>query len=1012
MILNRRGFIKLSVAAGSFLAFAGLGFNMKPTTAKAQLLRINWGRETTSICCYCSVGCGLLVHTSKEGQGRTINVEGDPDHPISEGSLCAKGASVYQLAENENRLTKVLYRAPYTDKWVEAPWDWAITRIARKVKEARDETFVKTNDQGQVVNRTDGIAHVGSAALDNEECWYLQALMRSLGLVYIEHQARLCHSSSVPSLAESYGRGAMTNHYTDLMNSDCILMMGGNPAECHPVTFKWIMKAKENGATLISVDPRYNRSSSKADIFAPMRSGTDTPFLLGMVKYILDNDLYFKDYVVNYTNAAFLVNPDFYFDPEEGLFSGFQKKSETNFAVFGSYDRDSWSFQKDNDGIPKRDTSLQDPNCVFQLLKKHVERYTLDRVSETTGTPRDKLEEVYKAFAATGAPDKSGTNTYAMGWTQHTIAVQLIRSMAMIQLLLGNVGNAGGGVNALRGESNVQGSTDSALLYHIIPAYNPTPRASWPTLEDYNKANTPVSHDPKSANWWQNRPKYIASLLKAMYPDKEPSESYNYMPRLDAGQDCSWLVMFDHMHQGKFKGLFAWGMNPAVSGADTNKTREALSKLDWLVNVNIFHNETGSFWHGPGMDPGRIKTEVFMLPAAVFYEKEGSITNSGRWAQWRYEGPKPLGGSKRDGDMMVMLARRLKALYQEEGGEFPEPIANFNLDNIVTDGKFDVEKMARLHNGYFLRDKTIDGTTYKAGTQVPSFALLQDDGSTACGNWLYCGSFTEDGNLMARRDKTQTDMQANIALFPNWSWAWPVNRRVLYNRASVDKNGRPYAPDKAVIKWQDNQWVGDVPDGGWGPSEKHPFIMTTEGYGRLFGPGLVDGPFPEHYEPLECPFEEQPFSKQLHNPVALHFEGEKRAVCDPRYPFVGTTYRVTEHWQSGVMTRWTPWLLECMPELFAEIDPELAKLREINNGDKVIVENPRGRVKAVAIVSHRLAPYKVMGQNLHMVGLPWHYGWLQPKDSGDAANLLTPAVGDANTGIPETKAFMVNIRKA
>ncbi|WP_291321424.1 molybdopterin dinucleotide binding domain-containing protein, partial [Desulfonatronospira sp.] len=391
---------------------------------------------------------------------------------------------------------------------------------------------------------------------------------------------------------------------------------------------------------------------------------------------------------------------------------------------------------------------------------------------------------------------------------------------------------------------------------------------------------------------------------------------------------------------------------------------------------------------------------------------EGSITNSGRWAQWRYEGPKPLGGSKSDGDMMVMLARRLKALYQEEGGEFPEPIANLNLDNIVTDGAFDVQKMARLHNGYFLRDKTIDGTTYKAGTQVPSFALLQDDGSTACANWLYCGSFTEDGNLMARRDKTQTDMQANIALFPNWSWAWPVNRRVLYNRASVDKNGRPYAPDKPVIKWQNNQWVGDVPDGGWGPSERHPFIMTTEGFGRLFGPGLVDGPFPEHYEPLECPFEEQPFSKQLHNPVALHFEGEKRAVCDPRYPFVGTTYRVTEHWQTGVMTRWTPWLLECMPELFAEIDPELAKLRDINNGDKVIVESPRGQVKAVAIVSHRLAPYKVMGQTLHMVGLPWHYGWLQPKDSGDAANLLTPAVGDANTGIPETKAFMVNIRKA
>ncbi len=582
----------------------------------------------------------------------------------------------------------------------------------------------------------------------------------------------------------------------------------------------------------------------------------------------------------------------------------------------------------------------------------------------------------------------------------------------MIQLLLGNVGNAGGGINALRGESNVQGSTDSALLYHIIPAYNPTPRATWPTLGDYNKANTPVSNDPKSANWWQNRPKYVASLLKAMYPDKSPSESYQYMPKLDQGQDCSWLVMFDHMLQGKFKGFFAWGMNPAVSGAHTNKTREALTKLDWLVNVNIFDNETGSFWKGPGMDPSKIKTEVFMLPAAVFYEKEGSITNSGRWAQWRYQGPKPLGNTKPDGDMMVMLTNRLKELYRSEGGVFPEPIENFT-QLVATGNTLDPDKMARLQNGHFTRDITIDGKTYQAGSQVPGFGMLQDDGSTACANWLYCGSYTESGNMMTRRDKSQTDMQAKIGLFPNWSWCWPMNRRILYNRASVDKQGRPYAPDKAVIKWENNSWKGDVPDGPWAPSERHPFIMTSEGFGRLFGPGLVDGPFPEHYEPLECPFDEQPFSNQLHNPTALHFSGplEKIAACDPRYPFIGTTYRVTEHWQSGVMTRWTPWLLECHPELFAEIDPLLARLRGINNGDKVIVENVRGQVEAVAIVSPRLQPYKVMGQHLHMVGLPWHYGWLYPKDSGDAANLLTPAVGDPNTGIPETKAFMVNIRK-
>ena len=801
----------------------------------------------------------------------------------------------------------------------------------------------------------------------------------------------------------------MTNHYIDLMNSDCILMMGANPAENHPVSFKWIMKAKEKGAKLLSVDPRFTRTSAKCDMYVPMRSGTDIAILGGMIKYILDNDLYFKDYVVNYTNASFLVNPDFGFN--DGLFTGFDAQAR-------SYKKDTWTFQMDDQGIPKKDPSLQDPNCVFQLLKKHYERYTLDRVNDTSGTPKDKLEEFYKAYSATGAPDKSGTSMYAMGWTQHSVGVQIIRTMAMIQLLLGNIGVAGGGVNALRGESNVQGSTDQALLFHIIPAYMPTPRANLDSLEAYN-ATTPKSADPKSANWWQNRPKYIASLLKAMYPNQDPATSYNYLPKLDAGQNCSWLVLFDHMLQGKFKGYFAWGQNPAGCGANSTKTREAISKLDWLVVVNVFDNETASFWKGPNVNPAQVKTEVFVLPPAVFCEKEGSISNSGRWIQWRYRGPKPLGDCIPDGDISLELWKKVRDLYKKDGGAFPDPILNLNENDIADNTKsfphqFDAHKVAKLLNGYFVTDKVIGDKTYNAGTQVPSFAFLQDDGSTASGNWLHCGAYTEAGNLMARRGKEQTEMQANIGLYPNWAFCWPVNRRIIYNRASCDPQGQPYAPQKAVIKWDGSKWIGDVPDGGWPPSERHPFIMTAEGYARLFGPGLADGPFPEHYEALECPFEEQPFSSQLHNPAALVFAGEeeKRAVCDPRYPFVGTTYRVTEHWQSGVMTRWTPWLLECMPQNIAEIDPELGQLRGINSGDKVIVENMRGAIECVAIVTPRLQPTVSQGQKLHMVGVLWHFGWVHPKDGGDSANLLTPSVGDPNTNIPETKTFMVNIRKA
>ncbi len=796
----------------------------------------------------------------------------------------------------------------------------------------------------------------------------------------------------------------MTNHWIDIKNSDCILMMGSNPAENHPVSFKWVLKAKENrNATLMHVDPRYTRTSARADIYAPIRSGSDIAFLGGMLKYILDNNHYFEEYVKNYTNASFIVNEEYGF--QDGLFAGYDPEKM-------SYDKSKWQFELDDQGVPKKDPELKHERCVFQLLKKHFARYDLETVSETTGTPVNDLKKVYKTYANTGKKNKAGTIMYAMGWTQHTVGVQNIRTMAIIQLLLGNMGVAGGGINALRGESNVQGSTDHALLFHILPGYLPTPRANLDTLKAYNKANTPTSQDPKSANWWQHLPKYSASFLRAMYPNTDVKTSYKWMPRLDEGQNASWLVMFDKMLQGDFQGFFAWGMNPAGSGANANKTREALTNLNWMVVANLFDTETASFWKGPNMDPDQVKTEVFFLPAGVAYEKEGSITNSGRWMQWRYAGPQPLGNCKPDGDMMYELITRLQKLYKKEGGAYPDPLLNLNTD-IVSNHQFDPHKVAKLINGYFMRDKTINGKTYKKGEQVPSFALLQDDGSTCSGNWLYCGSYTEEGNMAARRDKSQTDMQANIGLYPKWSWCWPVNRRILYNRASVDPKGKPYAPKKAVIEWTGDDWKGDVPDGGWPPSEKHPFIMRAHGFGQIFGPGLQDGPFPEHYEALECPYEEHPFSSELHSPTALKFEGEtdKRAVCDPRFPFVGTTYRVTEHWQTGILTRWTPWLLEAEPQLFAEIDPELAKLRGIDNGDRVKVQSIRGAVEAVAMVTARLQPYEVMGQTLHMVGLPWHYGWVHPEDGGDSANLLTPSVGDANTGIPETKSFMVNIQK-
>lgn len=850
----------------------------------------------------------------------------------------------------------------------------------------------------------------------------------------------------------------MTNHWIDLKNSDCILIMGSNAAENHPISFKYVTEAMRNGAKLISVDPRFTKTSAKADIYTALRSGTDIAFLGGMIKYILDNNLYNKDYTAAYTNASFIVGKDFTF--KDGFFSGYTKGKEGPST--GSYDKSKWAFEVDPKGVPVMDKTLENPRCVFQLMKKHYERYTPDIVSTITGTSQEDLLTVYKTYAETGATGKAGTIMYAMGWTQHTVGTQMIRTMCMIQLLLGNMGVAGGGVNALRGESNVQGSTDHALLWHLWPGYLKCPKASNDTLTAYNTKWTPKSSDPLSINWWQNYPKYSVSMLKSFFGDKATKENdfgYSWLPKADDTGSYSWFDIFDAMFKEKIKGFFAWGQNPACSGSNAGKTRKALEKLDWMVNVNLFDNETGSFWQGPGVDPKKVKTEVFMLPAAVSVEKEGSIINSGRWMQWRYQGPKPMGDSRPDGDIILELCNKIKELYHKDaasnniskpikdgksgkklkgnkdakadkGGAFPEPILNLKWD-YETNGVYDPHKVAKEINGYFLEDITIKDKQYKKGTLVPNFTMLQDNGSTSSGCWIYCNSYTEDGNMSARKDTK--DAPNNIGLYPKFAWAWPLNRRIIYNRASVNAKGEPWNKDKWVVKfageqkdgkWTTNKWEGDVPDGGAFPLEnpdgtkredgKNPFIMQKDGYGQIYGPGLADGPFPEHYEPLECPVEKNYLSPQMVNPTAVVYSTteDAHATCDPRFPFVGTTYRVCEHWQTGLMTRPQSWLMELQPQMFVEMSEELAALRGIKNGERVKVSSARAEVECTAIVTKRFKPFKIGNGVVHQVGVPWHYGWRWPASGAEeSANLLTPSAGDPNTRIPETKAFMVNVTK-
>jgi formate dehydrogenase major subunit len=812
----------------------------------------------------------------------------------------------------------------------------------------------------------------------------------------------------------------MTNHWNDLANSDCVMIIGANPAENHPISFKWITQALEKGGKLIVVDPRFTRSASRADLFARLRPGTDIALMGGMVNYIIQNELYHKDYIVNYTNAAFVIRHEFAY--QDGLFSGYDKAKK-------AYDPQSWDYEVDKEGKPVTDPTLQHPRCVFQLLKQHYARYTAAMVTATTGIPRETFLKVAELYCATGKPGKAGTIMYAMGGTQHTIGVQIVRSYTIVQQLLGNMGIPGGGINALRGESNVQGSTDMAILYHIVPGYMATPNESkHPTLKDYVDKETP------KAGWWSNKPKYFVSLLKAFWGDAAKPENefaYHFMPKLGKGYQgggYSWLPMFEYMAEGGIKGMLVWGMNPAVSSCNLNQAYAALDKLEWLAAFDLWETDTSVFWKRPGANPKDNKTEVFLFPAADSMEKEGCIVNSGRWLQWRYEAVKASGDAKSDLWFANRLGLELMKLYKEDPkATFPDPVVTMNW-NYGEDP--DVRLVAKEINGYTVKD----------GKQVKNFTVLKDDGSTACGNWIYSGFYPgpdKKDNLAARRDKSDP---SGLGLYPNWTWSWPVNRRIIYNRCSVDPQGQPWNKDKALFRWDPaaKTWAKfDVPDFKWIDAEtkaqvppevsaKTPFIMLPEGKSRLFVPkgACKDGPFPEHYEPLECAFA-NPMSPQQTNPAIRIWKSalDKVAeICDPRFPILATTFRLTEHWQGGAMTRNLAWQVEMMPEMFVEMSPTLAKAKGVKPGDWVKVRSVRGEVMARANVTNRVAPFRCgqpgLENTVEMVALPWHFGFAGLSTGGPnpqsnyAANQLAPMVGDANTMIPEYKVFLVDVQKA
>lgn len=803
--------------------------------------------------------------------------------------------------------------------------------------------------------------------------------------------------------------------------------MGSNFAECHPVGFRWVMKAKEHGAKIIHIDPRFTRTSAMADQYVPIRSGSDIAFLGGLVNYIIQNDAWFKEYVLAYTNASTIVAEDFK-DTEDldGVFSGLDSTTRR-------YENSSWAYEgtrpvrpipgkpeaKEGQAVidlsltpPQTDPTLQHPRCVFQILKRHYARYTPEMVSQVCGCTSEHFLGVARALVENSGRERTSAFAYAVGWTQHTVGVQYIRTAGIVQALLGNIGRPGGGIMALRGHATIQGSTDIATLYNLLPGYLPAPTAQLPehdTLEGYLKREMPTT------GWWANGRKYTVSFLKAWYGDAATAENewgYQLLPK-NVG-DHSHMPMFTAMHEGVVKGFMALGQNPAVGGQNAVYQRAGLAKLDWLVVRDLFLTETAEFWHAPDVaSPNEIQTEVFFLPAASVPEMDGSFTNTQRLLQWHERAIQPPEDCRSDIWFTHQLAKRLKALY---AGATDDPFLSLTWD-------FEEDQHGEARAVSILKE--INGYTVADRVPVKSFADLKDDGSTVSGGWIYTGVYPEDGvNKAAAR-------VGDDWVSKGWGFAWPANRHILYNRASADPAGRPWSERKKYVWWDEAQrkWVGyDVPDfpatkppnarGVWskGGVDAHdgdaPFIMKPDGKAWLFAPsGLVDGPLPTHYEPWEGPIP-NPLYPQRSNPVARTFNvvGNKYIdPGDPNFPIVISTYRLTEHHLSGVMSRWVPWLAELQPELFVEVSPELAQEKGITNAGWVTVSTPRGAIECKALVTKRMRPFDIQGRTVHQVGMPWHWGY-RGIVTGDVVNSISALVGDPNVMIHEAKAFMCQVQ--
>ncbi|HEX3616480.1 MAG TPA: formate dehydrogenase [Solirubrobacteraceae bacterium] len=1007
-----------------------------PRTASAD-------RVVKSVCPYCAVGCAQNVYVKDE---QVVQIEGDPDAPHTRGRLCPKGSATLQLTTGSSREQFVLYRAPYGSEWQRLELETAMDMVAERVVRTREAGWEWERD-GKRTRRCMSIAALGGATLDNEENYLIKKFLTALGVVQIENQARVCHSSTVVGLGTSFGRGASSTLPGDLQNSDLIVLEGSNMAEAHPVAYQWVLEAKDRGATIVHVDPHYSRTSALADMFVPIRPGTDIAFLGGVINHVLQTESDFREYVVAYTNAPTIIREEFSDAGTDGLFSGFDAESR-------EYDPTSWQYegafvaaasgQRDQEGNikrmgsggegqageeargePKLDLTLQHPRCVYQILKRHYASYTPEMVERVCGIPQDLFLTICRLFIENSGRERTTAFVHGVGWTQHTIGSQYIRCASILQLLLGNMGRPGGGVMAMRGHASIQGSSDIPTLFDTLPGYIPMPHAhKHEDLESF------LAGDAPKRGFWGNMSDYTVSLLKAWWGAAATAESdfcFDYLPRLTGSHSTYDTVM--EQIKGTVKGYMLFGQNPAVGSANSRMQRLGMSKLDWLVVRDFSLIESATWWKdGPEIESGEMKTEelgteVFFFPAAAHTEKDGTFTNTQRMVQWHHRAVEPQHEQRSDLWFMYHLGRRVRAKLGESGdSERDRPVHELTWD-YPTEGQHDepsAEAVLAEINGYDAE-----------GRYLSAYTELKSDGSTACGCWIYCGCYADGINQTTRR----TPAREQNWTCSDWAWAWPANRRILYNRASADPEGRPWSERKKLVWWDQNEgkWTGhDTPDfeadkrpdyrpgpDAHGPDAiagDDPFIMQADGRGWLYAPaGVADGPLPTHYEPQDSPVR-NPLHRQQRSPARQVYDHPDNRYHptpgepgDDVFPYAVTTYRLTEHFTAGGMSRWTPYLAELQPEFFCEVSPELAAERKLTHGDWATLVSARGVIEARVLVTDRMTPLQSDGRTIHTIGMPYHWG---PNGyaRGDSMNELSSMSLDPSSHIQEVKALTVDIR--